>query len=96
MTPAHPGVESADLDPPYDSAFSDYGNNVFGRRDQEDLVAIVAGLDSQVMMVVKNTPLIQDLYVSVASNDQRFTVSGYSRRYGYITCAAATSGASSI
>jgi DNA adenine methylase len=71
------------LDPPYDSEFSDYGNNAFGRREQEDLAAIVAGLSSQVMMVVKNTPLIQDLYLLIASNHPRFTVGAYSQKYGY-------------
>ena len=51
------------LDPPYDTDFSTYSNNVFDRRDQERLAQyLIHKCPSSFMLIIKNTPLIQGLY----------------------------------
>lgn len=71
------------LDPPYDSEFSDYGNHAFGPAEQRVLCHIIADLDAQLMLIVKNTELMRELYFDIAANNPRFTVGGYSQKYGY-------------
>jgi DNA adenine methylase len=52
------------IDPPYDSDFSDYDNLPFGSRDQERLQHVLEGLTANVMVVIKDTPMIRRLYSS--------------------------------
>jgi len=52
------------IDPPYDSDFSDYDNLPFGGRDQERLQHVLEGLTANVMVVIKDTPMIRRLYSS--------------------------------
>jgi DNA adenine methylase len=52
------------IDPPYDSDFRDYDNRAFGERDQERLQQVLEALAASVMVVVKDTPMIRDLYRS--------------------------------
>lgn len=60
------GFSSGDfvfVDPPYDSAFSQYNADAdFGRADQERLRDELLKLDCPWMMVIKNTPFILGLY----------------------------------
>jgi len=51
------------LDPPYDSDFSTYTRNEFGPRDQQRLADyLLTRCPARFLLVIKNTPLIQDLY----------------------------------
>ena len=50
------------VDPPYDSDFSRYDDRPFGALDQERLRDALEGLTSNVMVVIKDTPLIRQLY----------------------------------
>jgi DNA adenine methylase len=52
------------IDPPYDSDFSDYDNLPFGWQDQERLQQALESLDANVMVVIKDTPMIRRLYRS--------------------------------
>jgi DNA adenine methylase len=52
------------VDPPYDSDFSDYDNQQFRQSDQERLQQVLEGLPANVMVVIKDTPLIRRLYKS--------------------------------
>jgi DNA adenine methylase len=52
------------IDPPYDSDFSEYDNLAFGSRDQERLQRVLEGLSANVMIVIKDTPMIRRLYRS--------------------------------
>jgi len=52
------------IDPPYDSDFSDYDNLPFGSRDQERLQQVLEGSSANVMVVIKDTPMIRRLYRS--------------------------------
>lgn len=50
------------LDPPYDSDFSAYDLNAFGRADHQRLGAVLRALTSRFMLVIKATPFIERLY----------------------------------
>ncbi len=54
------------LDPPYDCAFSDYGNQSmkdgFGEERHRKLAEDLKNLDSKYLMVIGKTPLIEELY----------------------------------
>ncbi|HVA87588.1 MAG TPA: DNA adenine methylase [Candidatus Saccharimonadales bacterium] len=52
------------IDPPYDSDFSDYDDVPFGPRDQQRLQQALDSLPARVMIVIKDTPMIRDLYRS--------------------------------
>ncbi len=68
------------LDPPYDSEFSTYSQNEFGRADQERLASyLVARCRAKFMLVIKNTPTILNLYGNagfhIRTFDKRYLVS---------------------
>lgn len=52
------------VDPPYDSDFSAYDNLPFGWRDQLRLKDVLEALRARVMVVIKDTPMIRQLYGS--------------------------------
>ncbi len=61
------------LDPPYDSEFSTYAQNVFGRDDQKRLADfLINECDANWMMIIKNTPFIMSLYEKKGLNIQAF------------------------
>ena len=52
------------LDPPYDSEFSTYSQNEFNKDDQIRLANyLIKDCKANWMMVIKNTPLMQELYI---------------------------------
>lgn len=67
------------VDPPYDSDFSTYDQNSFDRADQERLANWLASTEANVMVVIKRTDFIHDLYASrgfrIASFDKKYQVS---------------------
>lgn len=66
------------LDPPYDTVFSDYGNEVFTGDFQEDehikLASDFKNLSAPTMMIIGETPLIKNLY-------HKYIKSSYSKSY---------------
>lgn len=52
------------VDPPYDSDFSAYDNAPFDARDQQRLRDALERLQTRVMVVIKDTPMIRELYGS--------------------------------
>ncbi len=50
------------VDPPYDSDFSAYDNAPFDARDQRRLRDVLEELQARVMVVIKDTPMIRQLY----------------------------------
>ena len=68
------------LDPPYDSEFSTYSQNEFGREDQKRLADyLLRQCKAKFMLVIKNTPTILHLYGNIGLNikafDKRYLVS---------------------
>jgi DNA adenine methylase len=61
------------LDPPYDSDFSTYSQNEFGREDQERLARyLLKQCKAKFMLVIKNTPTILHLYGNAGLNIKAF------------------------
>jgi len=50
------------VDPPYDSDFSDYDNREFISSDQARLASTLQNIDSKIMILIGDTPLIRGLY----------------------------------
>lgn len=65
------------IDPPYDSRFSEYSQNAFTQDDQRRLAAILAKTRAKVMIVIKNTEFIHDLY----SQYDVFRINYFSKKY---------------
>ena len=63
------------LDPPYDSDFSTYAQNIFGREEQIRLCECLRRTPAKILLVIKNTDFIRELY----QND--FRITSFSKRY---------------
>lgn len=64
------------LDPPYDSEFSEYAQNSFTKKDQERLAKWAKKTKAKVMIVIKNTDFIFELY-----NKLGFNISSFDKKY---------------
>lgn len=64
------------LDPPYDAEFSTYDWDAFTSDDQRRLARWCTETPAMVMLVVKDTPLIRELYTS-----DRFTIGEFGKTY---------------
>ena len=60
------------VDPPYDTEFSEYDKNSFTRKDQTRLALCLSELKCKVMVVIKNTGFIEDLYLKLGFKIQAF------------------------
>ena len=70
------------LDPPYDSDFSTYSQNCFGREEQIRLRDCLLRTQARIMLVIKNTDFIYDLYCKnfhISSFDKKYMVSFMNR-----------------
>lgn len=72
------------LDPPYDTEFSTYAKNEFGKNDQRRLADyLINECKGKWMLVIKNTPYIYSLYdghgLSIKSFDKTYQVSFMNR-----------------
>ncbi len=70
------------VDPPYDTAFSNYVGNGFDAEDQRRLAEALLNFKGMFMLVCKITPLIEDLYFNAGLNvleyeaNYRFNIKG--------------------
>lgn len=70
------------LDPPYDSDFSTYAQNVFGRDEQIRLCECLKKTKARFLLVIKNTEFIYELYkdnFKIQSFDKKYLVSFMNR-----------------
>lgn len=71
------------VDPPYDTEFSTYAKNEFDKQDQIRLANCLSQTKANVMIVIKNTDFIYDLYKSkgfqIKSFDKKYLVSFQNR-----------------
>lgn len=65
------------LDPPYDSEFSTYDNNVFDKNEQIRLRNLLKKCSAKFMLVIKATDFIRELYKGfyIYEYDKKYTVS---------------------
>lgn len=60
------------LDPPYDTEFSEYAQNVFDKSDQERLANTLLNTKAKWLLVTKYTDFIESLYDKPGINIERF------------------------
>lgn len=64
------------LDPPYDTEFSTYAKNHFGKNDQIRLANYLANTKAKFMLIIKNTEFIYNLY-----KDRGFNIKSFDKKY---------------
>lgn len=64
------------LDPPYDSEFSEYDNNVFDKEHHKKLASILSNLECKWLLVIKNTDFIYELY-----NNENNYIDSFNKNY---------------
>ena len=70
------------LDPPYDTDFSTYAQNEFGREEQIRLCECLKRTKAKILLIIKNTDFIYDLYkndFNITSFDKKYMVSFMNR-----------------
>jgi len=70
------------LDPPYDTDFSTYAQNEFGREEQIRLCDCLKHTPAKILLIIKNTDFIYDLYRNdfhITSFDKKYMVSFMNR-----------------
>lgn len=65
------------LDPPYDTEFSDYEGNAFTKLDQARLAVALSRTKAKFLLIIKNTPFIEDLY------SHGFHIRRFDKQYTY-------------
>jgi len=64
------------VDPPYDSEFSDYDGNSFDKNSQIQLAEILSVLPAKIMVVIKSTDFIFNLY-----KEKGFYIKSFDKKY---------------
>ncbi len=67
------------LDPPYDTDFSDYEKNKFDKDDQKRLASCLYNTDMNFVLIIKNTPFINNLY----KNKKGIKINKFDKTYLY-------------
>jgi len=75
------------LDPPYDTEFSDYTNQGFGKADHERLASAFARLPCPALLVIQETEFVRGLYEALGrerrARGMPFGIHSYGKTYGY-------------
>lgn len=64
------------LDPPYDTEFSTYAKNEFAKQDQIRLCEYLKNTKANIMLIIKNTEFIYNLY-----NTKKFNIKFFDKKY---------------
>lgn len=64
------------LDPPYDTEFSTYAKNEFAKNDQIRLCEYLKNTKANIMLIIKNTDFIYNLY-----NTKEFNIKTFDKKY---------------
>ncbi len=64
------------LDPPYDTEFSTYAQNEFTKKDQIRLCEYLKNTKANIMLIIKNTDFIYNLY-----NTKEFNIKTFDKKY---------------
>ncbi len=64
------------LDPPYDTEFSTYAKNEFAKQDQIRLCEYLKNTRANIMLIIKNTDFIYNLY-----NTKEFKIKTFDKKY---------------
>lgn len=71
------------FDPPYDTVFSEYDKQLFGKKDQEDLAKLFGQLKCRGLMIIKKTDFIDKIYKEQQKINPNITIDEYDKNYTY-------------
>lgn len=71
------------FDPPYDTEFSEYDKQVFGKADHEALAAVFGGLKCRGLIIIKKTEFIWEIYKNQQKKNRNITIAEYGKNYTY-------------
>lgn len=71
------------FDPPYDTEFSEYDKQSFGKKDQADLAKIFGNLKCKGLMIIKKTNFINDIYQMEQKKNSKIQIDQYEKKYSY-------------
>ncbi len=66
------------LDPPYDTDFSDYEANAFGKDEHRRLAQCIYETKAKFLLIIKNTPFIAELY-----ENKGYNIYSFDNKYAY-------------
>lgn len=66
------------LDPPYDTEFSEYETNAFGKEEHKRLAECIYSTKAKFLLIIKNTPFIASLY-----ENKGFNIFAFDNKYAY-------------
>ncbi len=66
------------IDPPYDSDFSEYEANAFGREEHIRLAECIAKTKAKALLIIKHTPFIESLY-----EGKGYNIYSFDNKYAY-------------
>lgn len=71
------------FDPPYDTEFSEYDKQLFGKKDQEDLAILFGKLKCRGLIIIKKTDFIFNIYKEQQIKNPNITIDEYDKNYSY-------------
>lgn len=71
------------FDPPYDTEFSEYDKQTFGKNDQEELASTFGKLKCKGLMIIKKTDFISDIYTKQQKQNPNISIDEYGKNYTY-------------
>lgn len=71
------------FDPPYDTEFSEYDKQSFGKKDHEDLAMLFGNLKCRALMIIKKTDFITNIYKELQNTSNNITIEEYGKNYSY-------------
>lgn len=71
------------FDPPYDTEFSEYDKQSFGKKDQEDLAVLFGKIKCRGLMIIKKTDFIFSIYKEQQIKNPNITIDEYGKNYSY-------------
>ena len=71
------------FDPPYDTEFSEYDKQSFGKKDHEDLAILFGNLKCRALIIIKKTDFIFNIYSEQQNRNGNITIKEYGKNYSY-------------
>jgi DNA adenine methylase len=71
------------FDPPYDTEFSEYDKQPFGKKDQEELAEVFGKLKCKGLMIIKKTDFIYEIYKNQQKANPKIQINEYGKNYSY-------------
>lgn len=71
------------FDPPYDTEFSEYDQEPFGKKEQEKLAKLFGKLKCRALIIIKKTDFIDSIYKKEQDVNPNIRIKEYGKNYSY-------------